>query len=167
MMTSDKEALLSQQKLKSLLQYDPSSGNFVWLISTGRVKYGSPAGRKASHGYREIRIDKRFYLNHRLAWLYITGDWPAGEIDHIDRDRSNNQWTNLRLASKQQNQANTIQRLNNKTGFKGVYRADKKFAAKVGGIYLGRFDTPEEAYEVYLLKAREMWGEYSRGNGTN
>ena len=93
-----KEELLTQESLKELLIYDTSTGEFVWTKQIpGRRK--RKVGTIRPDGYVMIHIVGKFYLAHRLAWLYINGEWPEGEIDHIDRNPSNNAFANLRGAN--------------------------------------------------------------------
>lgn len=102
---------------------------------------------------------------HRLAWLYVHGEWPDGELDHIDRNPGNNAIANLRLASTGQNGANTGPRLSNSSGCKGIsptrVHRSKPWFARVGSQFLGYFATAEEAARAYDAAARERWGEYA------
>jgi hypothetical protein len=117
-------------------------------------------------GYVLVGVDGPQYLAHRLAWLYMTGAWPDAEVDHIDGNRANNAWSNLRLASRSQNIANSGLRVTNTTGFKGVFKARKKFNAKITVNYksvnLGNFDTKEEASAAYKRAAQAAFGEFAR-----
>lgn len=88
---------LTQTRLKELLFYNPETGNFTWLVrSADRIKIGQTAGcLDKTNGYISIKVDKRRYTGHRLAYLYMTGEFPT-EIDHINRNRADNRWENLR-----------------------------------------------------------------------
>jgi hypothetical protein len=98
---------LTHDRLRELLSYDPETGGFVWLQTVGRAVAGTPAcPSKSRDGYARICIGRRMYAQHRLAWFYVNGQWPEGEIDHRDRDRTNNRFGNLRLASRKQNAEN-------------------------------------------------------------
>jgi hypothetical protein len=95
---------LTAEYLRQLLSYDPDTGLFRWRVQLGfRGKVGAVAGTTHSKGYRQIRIDGRIYRAHRLAWLYIHGEWPSGGLDHIDGNPANNAIANLRPATQQQN----------------------------------------------------------------
>jgi hypothetical protein len=113
-------------------------------------------------------IDRRAYLAHRLAWLYMTNEWPLCNIDHKDGDKTNNKWANLRLASVSQNAANKKRPATNTSGFKGVYWAPKsqKWAAQIEvnghSIYLGLFATREGAHAIYCKAATEYFGGFAR-----
>jgi len=112
--------MLTQSKLKYLLEYDQQTGDFTWLVNKGSV----PAGRKAgylNHGYHRIMIDKQFYEAHRLAWLYMTGEFPEDQIDHINHIRNDNRWSNLRSATSSINCKNRSRGCNNKSGITGIY----------------------------------------------
>lgn len=142
---------LTQERLQELMEYSPETGEFVAKVRTGGVVVpGSILGSlKHSMGYIQISVDNRLYLAHRLAWLYMTGEWPPA-VDHINRDKTDNRWCNLRIANKSQNAANAKIRSDNKTGYRGVQKHGHRFRARIGvggGRYkhLGLFDTPEEA----------------------
>ena len=157
---------MNQQQLKSILRYEPDSGLFYVVKSTApRVKVGSVAGSKNASGYIVINRS-RVYMAHRLAWLYMTGEFPVGQIDHIDCDRSNTKWDNLRLATRTENRRNASRSRNNTTGFKGVSRARSKYRATISVDYkqicLGNFDTAEEAHEAYKKAAADLYGEFAR-----
>jgi len=146
--------MLTQERLKELLEYDPETGVFVWLQTTSnRVKVGSVAGCRRRDGYLLIRLDGKLYLGHRLAWLYVHGEWPANVIDHIDQNKSNNAISNLRDTSMAVNGLNKDKpRRHNTTGFMGVSKRKDRFLAQVSrkrGL-TKLFDTPEEAHEWYL-----------------
>jgi len=99
---------IDQRSLKELLTYDPATGAFQWLFGekVHTAVQGKEAGSVKPDGYRTIVIKGKGYLAHRLAWLYMTGSWPVLDVDHKDRTRDNNVWTNLREATKSQNQQN-------------------------------------------------------------
>lgn len=159
--------MLTVERLKELLFYDPKNGNFYWKIQTSnRIKIGSIAGHK-SKDYIMIRIDGILYNAQCLAFLYMTGKWRENLIDHEDRNKLNNAWINLREADTLQNCGNSPKRSTNKSGFKGVSWSKRrnKWLAQIGINYktkvLGFFDTPEEASSVYENAAKEHFGEYA------
>lgn len=126
-------------------------------------------GRVNGNGYLEICIDGRLYAAQRLAWLYMTGEWPVVDIDHWDLDKLNNRWGNLRKASKAQNQANTTTRKSNRSGFKGVFATARhpdrwQSQIRINGVrkHLGTFDTPEQAGAAYASALAATHGEFGR-----
>lgn len=153
---------LTAGRLRELLDYDPDTGVFTWKISRrGRVKAGDVAGALRHDGYIQIGIDGRLHQAHRLAWLYVTGESPPSEIDHISCVRTDNRIANLRLATRSENQQNQSKaQKRNKTGFLGVSPHQGKFQAqiKVDGKVrtIGRFPTPEAAHAAYLEAKRQL-----------
>ena len=148
---------MTQEYLKSLLDYNPETGKFIWKVSkNNRVKCGSEAGAIDFYGYRVIGIDKKRYLAHRLAWLWYYGRWPENEIDHINHKPDDNRLKNLRDVSHKQNGKNQSLSCNNTSGCIGVSwcKRNKKWRAtiKANGKYmwLGYFKEKEDA-----IKARE------------
>lgn len=151
--------LITQQRLKSLLSYDKETGGFVWIGSKNRkVKNGSLAGSIDSSGHSQIKVEKRSYSAHRLAWLYVYGEWPKMQIDHINGNRTDNRIANLRDVSasiNSQNKRNATSS-NKSSGLLGTHwhRAANKWAAtiKTCGItkHIGLFESKEDAHKAYL-----------------
>jgi hypothetical protein len=138
---------MNQQRVMDLLEYDQKTGVFVRRIQTSnRIKVGDVAGSKDKNGYLCIRLDGKTYKAHRLAWLYIHGVWPSGEIDHINHQTNDNRISNLRDVSRSVNQQNkkTV-RGYNKDGnrWKAQIRTAGKFK------HLGCFGTEAEAHAAY------------------
>lgn len=159
-MGSAKEALLKQFVLKQLLHYDPETGRFTRLIPQGPAHVGDVAGCDTWNG-TVISVCNVTYRAHRLAWLYITGKWPAEIVDHKDGDPWNNKWTNLRLGGNSINEQNQRKaQKNNGSGFLGAHRNRNKYQADIvhrgKHHYLGMFATPEAAHEAYLDAKRRM-----------
>lgn len=160
---------ITQSELKKVLHYEYASGVFTWLESRGRIKAGSKAGALNKRlGYVSIGINKQDYYGHRLAWFYMTGAWPNDGIDHIDGNRCNNIFTNLRQATQAQNLRNQKIHFDNKSGYKGVSwnKRDKKWTAQICVDYkqynLGGFATPEEASIVRNNAAKKLHAEFSK-----
>lgn len=110
------------EDLEAILSYDPESGEFTWASDrSNKVRIGSRAGSINSHGYRQIRVIKKNYKEHRLAWAFMTGSWPDRHIDHINGSRDDNRWVNLRLAFRYENQSNQSINTRNTTGIKCIY----------------------------------------------
>ena len=142
---------LDQNRLKELLSYDPNSGIFTLKkYRGGKVKEGGMLGAYTQKGYVEIKVDGKTYKAHRLAFLYMDGDFPA-EVDHINRVRDDNRWCNLRASNRNDNCRNRNP-LSHRDLPVGVYPHRNKFKAMVGinykSKYLGLFDTPELAEEA-------------------
>lgn len=165
---SDNHSTLTQARLRELLHYDPEAGIFRWLVnvsSTGRA--GQIAGcRRSTQGaeYIVIRLDRKLYLAHRLAFLYMEGEFPRAIVDHIDADKSNTRWANLRHTTKGGNAQNkkVAQSNNKKSGLLGVYWSERnqKWGAKLvvnrkqhhGGFH----ETPEIAHQAYVTLKRVL-----------
>ena len=158
---------MTQQELKELLHYDQDTGIFTWLISRGNIKNGKKINNSAFY-YTNIKINKKSYRAHRLAWLYVYGFMPTNQIDHINGNKSDNRICNLREVTNQQNQFNSPVRKDNKSGIKGVHW-HKKQSKWVANLHingkqkqLGSFDNLEEAEKV-ISEARKLHhGEFSR-----
>lgn len=164
---------LTSGYLKSLLRYEPDTGNFYWIKHRKGANKKKPAGCiSKAHGYRSICIDGIWHRAHRLAWFYMNGSWPDGEIDHADRVRGNNAWGNLRLATHQQNCINTNVRRTNKSGSTGVSWDDSrgKWLAQIRidgkKKNLGRYLTKEQAIEAWVAAAQTSFPEF-RGLSDN
>lgn len=146
--------ILSATCLRQALIYDPTTGVFTRAKqSSNRIKVGDIAGSPDAKGYLCIRVVGKTYKAHRLAWFYVHGEWPAGEIDHINHDRADNRISNLRDVTKSTNQQNRrAVRGYSKDGtrWKAQIRVDGKFR------HLGCFSTSQEAHAAYLAAKSEM-----------
>lgn len=142
---------MNHDYLKSILDYNPETGEFRWKVRRGKATIGSLAGAiNPRYGYRAISIDNKLYRASRLAWFYQYKTWPSKDIDHINRDRDDNSIANLRDVSRSVNLKNTKVRKDNSTGYKGVhiqkngrYHAYANFGGKRKN--LGYFTTLQEA----------------------
>lgn len=123
--------MLTQDRLKELLCYDPETGVFTRKIATIKPA-GTVSGSLTSNGYIEMRCGGLRTTAHRLAFLYMTGEIPDN-VDHIDHDRTNNKWTNLRSATRSVNLRNCKKRTDNKSGVTGVSwsKACGKWTARI------------------------------------
>lgn len=155
---------LTVDRLKELVKYDPNTGVFTWKIyRNSNAKNGDIVGKKyiSADGYRVAMIDKSLHQQHRLAWLYFYGDWPLSAIDHINRDKTDNRISNLRLVSDAQNMQNRFKTRRNTSGYKGVHfvQSTKRWRAQlcVNGkrIDLGTYDTPDQAGMAYVLGVKK------------
>jgi hypothetical protein len=169
-MTSTRPAYLkslpSVERLKACLHYDPDTGLFTRLWPTNHK--GRVTGWGHYNGYLMITIDKEDYFSHRLAYLYMTASEPPVFVDHIDRDKRNNRWDNLRPADRASNAANSKLPKNSTSGLKGAqksrYHHRWRSSIRENGrtIYLGMFDTAEEAHAAYRRAAERIHGNYAR-----
>lgn len=160
-------AHITQERLKELLEYDPDTGVFTRRVSSGKACAGSVAGRSLPSGHIQIGLDGRRYYAHRLAWLYVYGNWPSAEIDHVNRSPADNSLSNLREASRHENGAKRSIFSNNTSGVKGVYweMACGKWHARIrvnGELRsLGRFARLDEAAAAYAAAARQYFGAFA------
>lgn len=171
-----RESALTHEMLTEALDYDPETGVFTWKkITSNRVKVGQvAAARKTiSNGRKTYQDQCRVYINlngfrymaHRLAWFYVHKVWPAHEIDHINRNPEDNRIVNLREATRAENNRNAKKK--NRTGFRGVSLHESgKYMSKIRNgeksIYLGVFNTAEEAHAAYAEASKLYHGEYGR-----
>jgi hypothetical protein len=155
---------LTAENLRERLHYNPETGLFTWLKPPKCTWISKTAGSTKDR-YVRIFLYGESHHAHRLAWLYVYGEWPKKDIDHINRDGRDNRMANLRLASRSENLGNTTARKNNTTGFKGVCRHQSRFRAmiKKDGVlqHLGVFDTPQQAHAAYREAARELFGLFA------
>ncbi|AUX94248.1 HNH endonuclease [Mixta gaviniae] len=112
--------LLTHEYLIDNLYYNKETGLFTWVKPRKRITVGSYAGCQNLAGYITICLDKKIYRAHRLAWFFINGSWPDGEIDHINGIKTDNRISNLRQATRSENQRNQNAPKTNTSGIKGV-----------------------------------------------
>lgn len=160
------ETILSAERLRELLDYNPATGEFTHRIKRSGVKFGSVAGSVSAIGYVYISIDHEKHCAHRLAFLHYYGEFPNGAIDHIDGNRANNALPNLRLATISQNGFNSKLRTDNTSGCKGVtwVKAENRWKARahLNGkeFSLGRHVRYEDAVAAYEEFAKEHHGDF-------
>lgn len=159
--------MLDQARLKELMHYSPDTGVFTWAQARGRVKAGDIAGVLHHDGYILIKTGGKMYLAHRLAWLYKTGSWPADMIDHINQNKADNRWCNLREATRSQNSQNTGLQVNNTSGVRGVnwHKQEGKwrvrFALNGKRYSFGAYDDLETAAAVAAGARKKLHGEFA------
>lgn len=147
---------MDKDLIRSLLDYNPESGVFTHKRSSGKGRAGSVAGYLNPLGYVFIGVAKQHHLAHRLAFMWMNGEWPESQVDHIDGNRSNNAWANLRAVSPQGNNRNKRMHRNNKSGRIGVYwdKVNNKWCAHIfvwnKHHNLGRFSEIEDACRARL-----------------
>lgn len=162
----------TREEVCDLLAYDPASGSFVWKVEThchgGKILPGDAAG-SVKDGYIIIALFGLPYRAHHLAWLIMTGEWPPVEtdIDHRDRQRNNNAWSNLRLATRSENNMNAGLRSDNKSGHKGVSwdRKARKWTVRITVKrkihFLGDYHDITQAIAARQDAEHRLFGEYN------
>ena len=157
---------LTAEYLRSVLHYDPATGIFTRKVSTStNAKVGAVAGCRGGRGYLRIQLQGRKYLAHRLAWLYVYGEWPEDQLDHINRNRSDNRRANLREVTNKQNLQNAGKRSDNTSGHPGIYwhKQRSKWVARImhnqKHIHLGCFNTLEEAISARKAAEKLYWSD--------
>ena len=145
---------LIKTELEKRFEYRADTGELLWI--SGRCK-GKEAGFLTDEGYRKVRLGGTNVPAHRIIWVLMTGECIDGKtVDHKDRNRSNNRWDNLRLATREEQNFNKIT--------KGFQKIGKKFRAKIRvkgkDIHLGMFNTEQEARDAYTKKCAELRGEF-------
>ena len=153
--------MITQQRLKELLNYDPETGIFTWVKRTSnRVKIGDAVGFN-SHGYVRMKVDGTVYGAGPLAWFYMTGRWPSHEIDHKNTIRNDNRWDNLRDIPHTVNLQNIRRAHRDSKSMLGTQqRENGRWSAKIcinkKQIPLGTFDTEAQAHAAYVEAKRRI-----------
>lgn len=173
-MTQEFRADLTAEFVRSILDYDSETGVLNWrfrptLPRKWNTRYAHQrAGTLNKVGYRWVQAGSRVpYAAHRLIWLWMTGEWPIHGIDHINGNRDDNRWANLRLATPSENGCNKTMQRNNQSGYVGVYfdRQRGKWRATINKDRtrhdLGFYSTPEEAAQVRKVFVNRIHGEYT------
>ena len=157
--------MLTHEMLLEVLDYNQETGIFIWKIGCRWCgnKVGYVARYINANGYIVIQVGGKKYLAHRLAWLYMKGEWPSSQIDHINGVRDDNRLINLRDVTSAENGQNQRKaHSSNTTGFLGVrfHKATKKFRAQITldgkTRHLGTFHTPEIAHAAYITAKRQL-----------
>ena len=163
------EEEMTQLELKRNLKYDHDTGLFIRRISTrSRANAGDIAGSVTNTGYICIRVNGKKHLAHRLAFLYVCGAFPK-YVDHINHNRIDNRWNNLRSVNRTENQRNSSKNKNNTSGVSGVFfdKRSKMWIAQIGvnskHVYLGRNKSKEVA--ITIRKGGEGWYGYHKNHG--
>ena len=161
--------MITQELIVGLANYNADTGVLSWKKTRGGRFAGVSVGCVNKDGYLQTAINKKSVMVHRLIWLYVHGDMPKCQIDHINGIKTDNRLENLREADPVQNGQNRQRgQKNNKSGLLGVSRLGKKWRASISvsgkQVYLGSFDTPEKAHAVYLEAKRihHPFGEMAR-----
>lgn len=153
---------IDHSHLITLLHYDPATGIFTQKLRWWNRNPGDTLGTKTPQGYWYVCVGGKQYPAHRLAWFYVHGEWPEGDIDHINRNRLDNRIENLRVTTRSRNLHNSSGR--SKSGHKGV-RSTKygTFEAVImvdkTSYYLGSYKTIDDAAAARLFAERLFFGQ--------
>jgi hypothetical protein len=154
--------MINASMLPELFSYDPNTGLLTRKFGRHRNK---PVGCLRPDGYLRMKIGTDPYYVHVVIWALRAGEWPEGDIDHINGCKADNRLSNLRVATRQENCANSKKSSSNTSGFKGVYQGVGcwRSCIRVEGktVHLGCFRTPELAHEAYCKAAKGYFGEFA------
>ena len=161
------ESLVTAARLRELLVFVPETGEFFWRVNRGGAARAGMAAGHMRRQYRYIRLGDRDYPVYRLAFLWMTGEWPRDVVDHMDHNPQNNAWSNLRECSHSQNNANRRTPSHNTSGCRGVslVRSTGKWRAAIGIAgklrRLGDFTDKYAAARAYDRAAADEYGEFA------
>lgn len=164
---SDSHSRPTQADITAAFDYNQETGNFYAKAAYQKYPAGRRVGRPHRLGYEQIRFKGAHYYAHRLAWLYVHGDWPNGEMDHINGIRNDNRIANLRVVTRAVNMQNIRSKKHRKNAtseYLGVSferrmksRPWRAVVNKDGKNYdCGYWATEEEAHAAYVAKKREL-----------
>lgn len=161
--------------MREYLRYEPDTGKIFWRnVPNERNQWNKQrAGTEAfsfvtEAGYKRGAFKGKSLYAHRVAWVLQTGEWPEEEIDHINADRSDNRFLNLRPVTRAENSRNRKISKGSTSGLKGAHwnssRGKWESSIKIWGekISLGYFPTKEAAHRAYCEAAKENHGDYAR-----
>jgi hypothetical protein len=160
--------MITQSRLKQLVSYDRDTGFFYARTSRGGLQAGQQVGWLNGRGYNHIMLDGVAYRSCRLAWLYVHGSWPAGMIDHINGNRTDDRISNLRDCTNAENARNSKISKRNTSGVKGVawHQGMGKWAASIRVdrklLHLGYFVDIEDAARVRREAELTYFGDFAR-----
>ena len=169
--TREKEAALSLEQARSLLSYNPETGELAWKRPPRRGVAAGPAGCVNPDGYLIVGYRGHLYLATHLIWFLMTGEWPEHGVDHENRNTSDDRWENLRAATYTQNNRNRGVRKDNKTGVRGVIAPQRtsRYEARIRvdgkEIRLGRFDHLADAAAARRDAEMKYFGEFAPMSG--
>lgn len=162
-----KEPPFSLSYLRRILRYEPETGYLFWRERRNGVNIHKPAGNVNQKGRAVIKIDGKTYQQSIVIWFYMTEYWPSLEIEHQNKQKTDNRWNNLREATRSENMANSPVQARSRTGLKGVtiHSQSGKFVANIRVnyklIYLGIYETKEEAGAAYERAALKYFGSFA------
>lgn len=158
---------MNTAQLKTFVSYSPNTGVFTRIANrTRKDLIGTVCGSTNANGYVYINVQRKVYLAHRLVFLYVTGKWPTVHVDHINGVRTDNRWTNLREATRSQNNMNSAPKRQGLKGVEIISGRNKKFMARIctDGVRrcLGYYYTEAEAHAAYWEAAKKHHREFAR-----
>jgi hypothetical protein len=165
---NDKDSSLTQEKLREVLRYNRRNGVFTWVKNTGKKRLIGAVAGNLTKGYWEIGLFGRQYKAHRLAWLYVIGKWPPRDLDHKNQNKLDNRFSNLREATRSQNNINRSAASKYESGRIGVcwHSQSDKWRAYITvegrQISLGLFDGIGDAISARENAEIFYYGEYAR-----
>jgi hypothetical protein len=155
--------IITAARLRELVSYDPETGHFTARVTWPKTPAGKRLGTIGPLGYVQMGLAYGKYYAHRLAFLYVTGEWPAGTVDHVDGERANNRWNNLRDVPHGVNVENVLRaRKHSSSGLLGASWSTRRghwtatVRVKGRNIYIGSFDSAEAAHTAYLEAKRRL-----------
>lgn len=162
--------MITQERLRELVTYDENTGIFTSNKSRGCVISGKILGHVTDNGYIRLNLDKKAYRAHRLVFLYVTGEMPSDQIDHINGIRTDNRIINLRVVTAAQNNLNMRKKSNSQSRFKGIsfnkymqkWHVQIRHAGKL--VHLGYHDSEVKAAYIYDMASLKFHGEYGKRN---
>ena len=167
----NRKITLTHDRLLSIIKYLPETGEMVNIVPRKNSKcVGEKLGARSGNGQIMLSVDGRAYQMHRLAWFWMTGEWPKNLIDHKDRDPTNNKWSNLRESDRAQNGHNANKKRNNTTGITGIWycKKRKKYIAEIFvrgvKISLGASEDKQVAAELRAEAEKKYFGKYAANN---
>jgi hypothetical protein len=159
---------LTREYVSEQLSYDAETGELRWKVAKSNcIKAGQVAGSIGIQGYLKVKIDRKLYQAHRVAWLLANGAWPEGHIDHINGVRSDNRIANLRVCSNTENVRNAKMRRDNTSGIKGVFwhKASNAWCARVSHdgrmVNGGTFKNIEDAKHAAIELREKLHGDFA------
>jgi len=162
---NEKYNTIKSLPIEKIVEYNPDLGTFRWTDNSSRPWCKDMPIGSIDGGYLRICVNGKRYQAHRLAWLLMTGHLPKCKIDHINLNKLDNRWCNLREANNFESARNKAPCHHNRSGYKGVYSVKERWRASIKyncrSINLGCFTTKEEAALAYNKKAIELFGEFA------
>lgn len=164
--------MLTQQRLRELVDYNPETGVFLWRSNTSKYpaqslkREGKLATSVNGTGYNQLYLDGEKFYASRLAWLYMTGEWPDHYIDHENQTRADDRWVNLREATPSNNSTNKKLLSSNTSGCRGVWKQNGRWCVRitVRGVvhYLGSFVEFDDAVAAREEAAIRLHGQFAQ-----